>query len=150
MWSTGAVVFVPALFLVLVCLAVGAWGLATAALWAVKRRRARVVRSLALVSLALGVGGYALGIVVVAVAHSEASHGADSSPAHECRQPERGLVTGHRAGYFPLQFDCVREDGTTFPAGFIPWWLTPVAVVLTAGGAWVRADPLRRPATRVG
>ena len=143
-------IFVLALFLLLVCLAVGAWGLATAVLWAVKGGRARVVRSLALATLALGVGGYALGIVVVAVAHSEASHGADSSPAHECRQPGRGRVTGHRAGYFPLRFDCVREDGTTFPAGFVPWWLTPVAVVLTAGGAWVWADPLRKPPTRVG
>lgn len=152
LWSTLVVIILFAFLLFLLCWAVVAafWGLALTVLGVVKRRRAPAVRGLALVCGALGVGGYALGAALVVLAQSEASHGTDSSPAPACWQANLETVTGHRAGYVPLRFDCVLEDGTTRSAGVVSGWLTPVAVVLAAAGVGLSVDRHRKPAARVG
>src|SRR5688500_6505147 len=111
------------LLLICLMLVAASWGLVKTVRGVVKRRRVPVVRGLALVCGALGVIGYASGAVLVMVTHSESSRGADSSPSRACRQANLGAVTGHRAGYFPLRFDCVLEDGTTRPSGVVSGWL---------------------------
>jgi hypothetical protein len=130
------------------CLVVATRGLVLIGLGAVKRRRAPAVRGLGLVCGAFGVGGYALGAVLVMMEQSEASHGADSSPARVCRQANPEMVTGHRAGYFPLRFDCELADGTTRSAGVVSGWLTPMAVVLTAAGVGLSAAAKRSTPVR--
>jgi hypothetical protein len=140
---------VLAFFLVLACLVVGVWGLAKAAAGAVKRRRAWVVRGLALLCGAFGVGAYAWGAMLVGLTDAEASEGAGSSPAVVCQEANRGWLTGHRVGYLPLRFDCVLEDGTTFSAGVVSEWLTPAAFALTAvAGVGLSLTRNPRPADR--
>src|SRR5689334_11047493 len=97
----------------LLCLPAVCWGLVLVVRGLAKRTSERVRRGLAWVFVAVGVGGYAAGIVFVGIAQDEASHGTDSSPAPACWQADLGPVTDHRAGYFPLRFDCILADGTT-------------------------------------
>jgi hypothetical protein len=117
----------------------------------VQRRREPARRGLAWACGTLGVCGYVLGAAAVLLAQSEADHGTDSSPAPACRQAGLGTVTErHRAGYLPLRFDCVLDDGTTRSAGVVAGWLTPVTVVLMATGLGLSVDRHRRQADRVG
>jgi hypothetical protein len=79
---------------------------------------------------------------------SESSHGTSSSPAPACQREFHETVRGHRAGYFPLRFDCVLDDGTTSSAGIVSGWPTPVTAVLTAAGLWLWLAPSERIASR--
>ncbi|MET8810560.1 hypothetical protein ABZW47_01020 [Streptomyces sp. NPDC004549] len=80
---------------------------------------------------------YLLGAGSVAMSVNESSHGADSTPAQECRDDySMDRLTGQRGSYFPLGFDCVLDDGSTGPSTNAYFWLnTSVAVsALTAFG----------------
>ena len=83
------------------------------------------------------------------VAMSSVSQASLTSPAPACRRANLGTVTAHEAGYFPLRFDCVLADGTTRSAGVVSWWLTPVALVLTASGVGLSVDQHRKPVARI-
>ncbi|WP_018547254.1 hypothetical protein [Streptomyces sp. LaPpAH-108] len=87
---------------------------------------------------------YFLGAGNVAMSVNESSHGADSTPAHECRDAyPMDRLRGQRGSYFPLGFDCVLDDGSTGSSTNGYFWLnTSIAVsaltsfglVITMGG----------------
>lgn len=63
---------------------------------------------------------YSLGLSGVLGSELQFNNGASSVPAPACRdgfEPYtiRGL-THHRSSYLPLRFDCVRDDGTSYPS----------------------------------
>ncbi|MEU7135794.1 hypothetical protein [Streptomyces sp. NPDC046261] len=85
----------------------------------------------------------------VELSDNESRSGADSSPAPACRDAAPHLVehlVGHRASYLPPAFDCVLDDGTTYPSSESYVWLNglvvtcAVASVLLAAGAWYTTD----------
>ncbi|GAB2899521.1 hypothetical protein [Streptomyces mayteni] len=63
---------------------------------------------------------YSLGFGHVSLSESEFGNGADSIPAPACRdgfEPAvREGLSHHESSYLPLRFDCVREDGTSYPS----------------------------------
>lgn len=80
----------------------------------------------------------------VQLSDHESRSGTDSSPAPACRDASPHLVerlVGHRASYLPPAFDCVLEDGTTYPSSESYVWLNGLAAtgaaasVLLAMGA---------------
>ncbi|MFD1661099.1 hypothetical protein ACFSL4_23570 [Streptomyces caeni] len=81
---------------------------------------------------------YSLGLFGVLASEQEFGNGADSVPAPACRDGfDRDTVrhlTHHRSSYLPLRFDCVRDDGTTYPGdsnyGWMNW--TTLFLLLTA------------------
>ncbi len=109
-----------------------------------------VLRGLALLCGGLGIGGYALGVTLVALAQGETTHGADSSPAPACWMANLKTTVAHEAGYFPLRFDCELADGTTHSAGVVSGRLTPVTLVLVAVGGGLALERRRREVTQVG
>jgi hypothetical protein len=134
-----------ALPLVPLCLILVIWGVGGVVEGLARRRR--VVLSLALAAGAFGVGMYLLGALGTALSMNDADHGTDSSPAPACRDAGRGTVAEHRAGFLPLRFDCVLEDGTTFSVG-VPRWYTPVAFGLAAAGVGLAVSEWRRSPDR--
>lgn len=93
---------------------------------------------------------YLLGAGAVAFAAHDASSGADSTPSHDCRDDLRAdHLVGQTASYLPLRFDCVLDDGGTYPsspayawinAGVAALGLATVALVVATGyGAERRA-----------
>ncbi|GAB3107540.1 hypothetical protein GCM10027160_04310 [Streptomyces calidiresistens] len=91
----------------------------------------------------------AMALGAVELSDHESRSGADSSPAPACRDAAPHLVerlVGHRASYLPPAFDCVLEDGTTYPASESYVWLNGLVVtcavvsVLLAVGAGYATD----------
>ncbi|MBV2355248.1 hypothetical protein KUM39_12850 [Streptomyces sp. J2-1] len=79
---------------------------------------------------------YLTGAFSVSAAVSQSSHGADSTPAQECRDdPRAGHVVGQRHSWLPLRFDCVLDDGTSYPGD--PWifWANALAAALALSAA---------------
>lgn len=96
---------------------------------------AAALRWFALMTAAGALGLYVLAAGAVALADHESRSGADSSPAPACRDgfPRDTVehLVGHRTSYLPPRFDCVRDDGTTYPgSGAYDGWNA-----LTAGFA---------------
>lgn len=111
------------------------------------RRTARgvhLMRWCAAMAAVAAVGIYVMGLGAVQFATNEAESGANSSPAPACRATAPGNVedlSGHRPSYLPLRFDCVLDDGTTYPSSSSYGWLNVLtigfgasAVVLVAAG----------------
>ncbi|MFF4036586.1 hypothetical protein [Streptomyces sp. NPDC001816] len=74
---------------------------------------------------------YVLGAGAVGLAVHESSSGADSTPAHECRDDYRvDHLVGQTASYLPLRFDCVLDDGGTYPSSPAYFWINTVVAVL--------------------
>ncbi|MFG2476320.1 hypothetical protein [Streptomyces fagopyri] len=97
-----------------------------------------------------------MGLGAVELSDNESRSGADSSPAPACRDAAPHLgehLVGHRASYLPPAFDCVLDDGTTYPSSEGYAWLNgsvvtcAVASVLLALGAVYTTD--RRSARRM-
>jgi hypothetical protein len=64
-------------------------------------------------------GLYVMGLGAVQLSAHESESGADSSPSPSCREAEPSTLdhlTGYRPSYLPLGFDCVLDDGTTYPS----------------------------------
>ncbi|MET7283892.1 hypothetical protein ABZS29_37020 [Kribbella sp. NPDC005582] len=128
-----------ALLLVIAALFIALWGVGKTVLGLAKRRQRTIYRGLALVCGSIAIGGYALGVSLVALAEGESAHGAESSPAPACRQAsptQVAHVVDHWASYLPPRFDCRLDDGTTYSAGVVPTGLMPVvliAALATAG-----------------
>ncbi|MEV5786882.1 hypothetical protein AB0L42_38735 [Streptomyces sp. NPDC052287] len=80
----------------------------------------------------------AMALGAVELSDNESRSGADSSPAPACRDAAPHLVdrlAGHRASYLPPAFDCVLDDGTTYPGSESYVWLN--GLVLTCAAASV-------------
>ncbi|GAB7110391.1 hypothetical protein JCM4814A_87060 [Streptomyces phaeofaciens JCM 4814] len=118
--------------------------------------RARQLRWFAAMTAAGALGLYLMAAGAVAYNVHDTRSGADSSPAHACRDgfPRDTVehLVGHRASYVPPRFDCVRDDGTTYPSsGTYAWWnlltvgFAVVAAGLAAAARYVRA---RRPSAQ--
>jgi hypothetical protein len=93
---------------------------------------------------------YLLGAGEVAISVHESSSGADSTPAHECRDDfPPGVLVGQTASWVPLRFDCVLADGSTHPSSPGYFWLNACVVGLglaaVALGVLGRTVPDRRP-----
>ncbi|MER6621542.1 hypothetical protein [Streptomyces sp. NPDC000931] len=94
----------------------------------------------------------------VQLSDHESRSGTNSSPAPACRDAAPHLVehlVGHRASYLPPAFDCVLEDGTTYPSSESYVWLNglvvtcaAVSALLVAGGRYTTARQTARQ-TRV-
>ncbi|MEU4149419.1 hypothetical protein [Streptomyces sp. NPDC026659] len=81
---------------------------------------------------------YLLGAADVAFSVNESSHGADSTPAQECRDAyPLDRLRGQEGSYLPLGFDCLLDDGSTGSSspGYFFWLNTLIAVfALTSVG----------------
>ncbi|MFJ8006693.1 hypothetical protein [Streptomyces fagopyri] len=97
-----------------------------------------------------------MGLGAVEQSDNESRSGADSSPAPACRDAAPHLqehLVGRRASYLPPVFDCVLDDGTTYPSSEGYAWLNglvvtfAVASVLLAMGAVYTTD--RQSARRI-
>ncbi|MEU0332030.1 hypothetical protein [Streptomyces sp. NPDC006193] len=74
---------------------------------------------------------YLLGAGTVAFSVHEASSGADSTPAYECRDDvPAGRLVGQTASWVPLRFDCVLDDGSTVPSSPAYFWINTLVVGL--------------------
>ncbi|MEU3415547.1 hypothetical protein ABZ760_30575 [Streptomyces sp. NPDC006658] len=120
------------------------------------RWSARMALLGAVVLYVLGAGGVALSV-------HESSSGADSTPAHECRDDfPPGVLVGQTASYVPLRFDCVLADGSTRSSSPAYLWLNAgvaglglAAVVLKvsasmASGRWEEREPAAPRPTPLG
>ncbi|MFI8187808.1 hypothetical protein ACIF8T_03215 [Streptomyces sp. NPDC085946] len=82
---------------------------------------------------------YLLGFFGVLASEAAFGDGAGSVPAPACQEgfaPEtvRGL-SHHRSSYLPLRFDCVREDGSSYPSDPDYSWMNQAAFLLALSGA---------------
>ena len=119
-------------------------------------RARHTLRWFAVMTAAGALGLYLMAAGAVAYHVHDTRSGADSSPAHACRDgfPRDTVehLVGHRASYVPPRFDCVRDDGTTYPSsGTYAWWnlLTVGFAVVAAGlAAAARYTRARRPSTQ--
>ncbi|GHI02262.1 hypothetical protein Scel_05830 [Streptomyces cellostaticus] len=74
---------------------------------------------------------YVLGAGAVAFAVHESSSGADSTPSQDCRDDHRaGHLVGQTASWLPLRFDCVLDDGGTYPSSPAYTWINTLVAVL--------------------
>ncbi|AKN71956.1 hypothetical protein QR97_21130 [Streptomyces sp. PBH53] len=97
---------------------------------------------------------YLLGAGAVAISVHESSSGADSSPAHECRDDfPPGVLVGQSGSFLPLRFDCVLADGSTRPSSPGYFWINILVLALglaaVALGVLARTWADRRPEPRV-
>lgn len=77
---------------------------------------------------------YSLGFFAVADSEQAFNDGANSVPAPACRdgfaaETVRDL-SHHRSSYLPLRFDCVRDDGTTYPSDPSYAWMNWATLLL--------------------
>ncbi|MFH8371810.1 hypothetical protein [Streptomyces sp. NPDC018031] len=80
----------------------------------------------------------AMALGAVEMAEHESESGSGSSPAPACRDAAPHLVgdlVGHRASYLPPAFDCVLDDGTTYPSSESYAWLNGLVVTCAATSA---------------
>ncbi|WP_432178388.1 hypothetical protein [Streptomyces sp. NBC_00063] len=96
-----------------------------------------LLRWCAAMAAAAAVGLYMLGLGAVQLSAHESESGASSSPAPSCR--DTGVddstlqhLVGHRTSYVPLRFDCVLDDGTTYPSSNGYAWLNGLTAVFGA------------------
>ncbi|ANP50092.1 hypothetical protein J2Z21_001207 [Streptomyces griseochromogenes] len=74
---------------------------------------------------------YVLGAGAVGLAVHESSSGADSTPSQECRDDYRAdHLVGQTASYVPLRFDCVLDDGGTYPSSPAYAWINALVAAL--------------------
>ncbi|MEU5535461.1 hypothetical protein [Streptomyces sp. NPDC020362] len=74
---------------------------------------------------------YLLGAGAVAFAVHDSSSGADSTPSHDCRDDYRAdHLVGQTASWLPLRFDCVLDDGGTYPSSPAYFWINTLVTVL--------------------
>ncbi|WP_171114064.1 MULTISPECIES: hypothetical protein [unclassified Streptomyces] len=95
----------------------------------------RLVRWGAGMSAAGAVMLLVMALGAVELSDHESRSGTDSSPAPACRDASPHLVerlVGHRASYLPPAFDCVLDDGTTYPSSESYVWLNGLAVTCAA------------------
>ena len=74
----------------------------------------------------------------VELSDNESRSGADSSPAPSCHDAAPHLakhLVGHRASYLPPAFDCVLDDGTTYPSSASYAWLNGFVITCAAASA---------------
>ncbi|TDC75227.1 hypothetical protein [Streptomyces hainanensis] len=98
-----------------------------------------LARRAAWLTASVAVVAYSLGFVHVSWSEHDFGNGADSTPAPACRdgfEPAvREDLSHHESSYLPLRFDCVREDGTSYPSepGLV-WinWATLILALTTA------------------
>ncbi|MFE5195975.1 hypothetical protein ACFQ93_19950 [Streptomyces sp. NPDC056601] len=96
-----------------------------------------LLRWCAAMAAAAAVGLYVLGLGAVQLSAHESESGASSSPAPSCRDADVDDSTlqhlvGHRASYVPLRFDCVLDDGTTYPSSHGYAWLNGLTAAFGA------------------
>jgi hypothetical protein len=95
---------------------------------------------------------YSLGFFAVLSSEGEFNDGASSVPAPACLE---GFDTDtfqhlshHRSSYLPLRFDCVLDDGTTYPSDpnyvWMNWTILALSGALLAIGAGYVAFRVRR------
>jgi hypothetical protein len=97
-----------------------------------------LVRWCAAMAAAATVGLYVLGLGAVQLSAHESESGASSSPAPSCRDADDSTLqhlVGHRSSYVPLRFDCVLDDGSTYPSSSGYAWLNGLTAAfgVTAG-----------------
>lgn len=77
---------------------------------------------------------YILGLSAVLWSEHATNNGADSSPAPACRDGFAAdtvrHLSHHRASYLPLRFDCVRDDGTSYPSDPDYVWMNWATLLL--------------------
>lgn len=82
---------------------------------------------------------YSLGLFGVLSSEQETDNGADSSPAPACRDGFAAdtvrHLTHHRSSYLPLRFDCVLDDGSTYPSDPDYAWMNWATLFLLLSGA---------------
>ncbi|MFI9586768.1 hypothetical protein ACIHCQ_34185 [Streptomyces sp. NPDC052236] len=96
---------------------------------------------------AAAVGLCVLGLGMVQFEEHDSQSGADSTPSHSCRDVPPSTMEhlfGQQPSYLPLGFDCVLDDGTTYPSSDIYAWMNALivgfgvgAVVLAVAGGFV-------------
>ncbi|MET7369464.1 hypothetical protein ABZS61_27105 [Streptomyces sp. NPDC005566] len=104
-------------------------------------------------SVAAVVGLCAWGVGTVQLLTHESESGANSSPSPACREALPTAVeniSGYRPSYVPLGFDCVLNDGTTYPSSsgyawanalIVGFGVSAVVLVVAAGHARARRAP---------
>ncbi|PJN11749.1 hypothetical protein CG723_12895 [Streptomyces sp. CB01635] len=98
-----------------------------------------LLRWCAAMAAAAAAGLYVLGLGAVQLSEHESESGASSSPAPSCRDAVDDStlqhLVGHRTSYVPLRFDCVLDDGTTYPSSSGYAWLNGLTAAfgVTAG-----------------
>jgi len=90
---------------------------------------------------------YLIGLGLVRFAVSQSESGTDSAPSPLCRDEMPGAIeriAGYEPSYVPLGFDCVLDDGTTYPGSGVYAWMNGLvlafglaAVVLRWAGRYV-------------
>ena len=82
---------------------------------------------------------YSLGLFAVLSSEQETNNGADSSPAPACRDGFAAdtvrHLSHHRSSYLPLRFDCVLDDGSTYPSDPDYAWMNWATLFLLLSGA---------------
>ncbi|MFJ6571201.1 hypothetical protein ACIQNU_27680 [Streptomyces sp. NPDC091292] len=96
-----------------------------------QKHLARRVTSL---TASMAVFFYSLGFAHVSWSEHEFGNGADSTPAPACRdgfEPAvREGLSHHESSYLPLRFDCIRENGTSYPSWPDLVWINWAALAL--------------------
>jgi hypothetical protein len=98
-------------------------------------RRVGLLRWGAGMAAAAGIILLAMALGAVEMSDHESRSGTDSSPAPACRDAAPHLVehlVGHRASYLPPSFDCVLDDGTTYPSSGGYVWFNGLVVMCAA------------------
>ncbi|WP_432136500.1 MULTISPECIES: hypothetical protein [unclassified Streptomyces] len=97
-----------------------------------------LLRWVAGLGVAAGVCLYLVGVGAVSLVDHESKSGADSSPSQECRDvpsETRKHLVGSRPSYLPLAFDCVLDDGSTYPSDGSYTWFNRLSAGCLVGGA---------------
>jgi hypothetical protein len=119
----------------------------------------RLLRWSAGMAAAAAVALYLMSAGLVQFSVHESRSGADSWPPPSCRdgfsaEAVRHLVD-YRSSYVPPAFDCVRDDGTTYPSSDAYRWMNGLAAGFAAGtgllaaGAWYSAGRRERASVPV-
>ncbi|MEU1406449.1 hypothetical protein ABZ471_29505 [Streptomyces sp. NPDC005728] len=127
-----ALLAIPALLAVPVWLIAAVFKLVSAAVPGRRPdRRSELLRWSAWMTGSGAVILYLLGAGAVGFAVHESSSGADSTPSHDCRDDYRAdHLVGQTASWLPLRFDCVLDDGGTYPSSPAYAWVNALVAVL--------------------
>ncbi|WP_051717762.1 hypothetical protein [Streptomyces megasporus] len=77
-----------------------------------------------------------IGLAAVRFAASESESGTDSAPSPSCRDDAPGVIehiAGYEPPYLPLGFDCLPDDGTTYPGSDVYAWLNGFVLAFGLG-----------------
>ncbi|GAA2386745.1 hypothetical protein GCM10010420_06980 [Streptomyces glaucosporus] len=84
---------------------------------------------------------YLIGLGLVRFAASESESGTDSAPSPSCRDEVPGAIesiAGYEPSYVPLGFDCILDDGTTYPGSGIYAWLNGIVLAFVVAAIALR------------